>query len=311
MKNFYKVMAGLCAGLLVLGVLFSVLAVYTGASRYVTADGTIEVTDHIRLPAYWLQDRWEQEHEVQVPETPQSNSAGVVVIEPEHNGDTAVSQPNSAADEVSSVPAFQKGTYEIRSIEAELGAGEFILRHGDGFAVTSERGDVGKINSYVENGVWKLEGPDHLVNFAKTLGRVTITVPKDFYAESLEIELGAGKMTIKELTAKYASVSVGAGQIEMKDCYLESADLECAMGELLFDGTLTGKGSIDCGMGNVEVYTKGNPQDYGYSVDCGMGNVEIAGHKYSGLGAEAVQNTGATNYYEIDCGMGNVEFRIG
>lgn len=310
MRNFYKVMAGLCAGLLVLGILFSVLAVYTGANKYVTADGSIEVTDHIRLPAYWFQGRDKENQEVIVPETPQANSAGVVVIEPEHSTEGTASQATSVPDTVSGATIYQKGNHEIRSIEAELGAGEFILRRGETFNITSERGDVSKIRSYVEHGVWKLEGPNHLVNFSKTLGRVTITVPADFYAESLEIELGAGRMTVQELAAKYASVSVGAGQIEMEDCYLESAELECAMGELLFNGTLLGKGSIDCGMGNVEVHTKGDPSQYGYSVDCGMGNVEIAGQKYSGLGAEAVQNATAPNYYEIDCGMGNVEFMI-
>ena len=248
MRNFYKVMAGLCAGLLVLGVLFSVLAVYTGANKYVAADGTIEVGDHLRLPAYWLNREQSSEPETEAPQPPQSNSAGVVVIEPETPKNDAVSAP----DTVSGATAYQPGSYEVRSVEAELGAGEFILQRGSEFSVTSERGDVGKIKSYVEDGVWKLEGPDHLVNFSKTLGRVTITVPKDFYADSLEIELGAGKMTVKELSAKYANISVGAGQIEMKDCYLDSADLECAMGELLFDGTLAGRGSIDCGMGNVE-----------------------------------------------------------
>ena len=222
---------------------------------------------------------------------------------------TASATPQSnpqANSEPAGVQSSQK-EYAVRRLDMELGAGDFEIRVGDDFTVSTSSGSLRGITTSMDGDTWRVESTS---SAWRGQGVVTITVPKDFTAQKLDIELGAGQLTVDGLTAENADIEVGAGRAEFANCKLNNASLDCAMGELVYRGALTGIGEISCGMGNTELHLSGE-DDFGYSVECGVGTVDVFGYRYSGLGAEAVQNAGASVFYAIDCGMGNVSLMRG
>ena len=104
----------------------------------------------------------------------------------------------------------------------------------------------------------------------------------------IHLEVGAGEMTVKNLT-----------------CTQESS-LDVGMGKLTIDGgSLDGKNEVSCGMGVAEVAVS-RPADYGYALESGMGSVTIDDYSHSGMGVELEVNRSAATFYDIECGMGEV-----
>lgn len=294
MKTFYKIMTGLAASLLALGVILGGVSVANGALTDTGLNG-FSFRDVLHADRVWEQvqgtedtvkvDRIEPEIIYPDPITPEVENPASVPVDSQN--ESAVTQ------------------YAVKRLDMELGAGEFEIVPGEEFTVTTASGSLNGIKIFTEGETWHIQANGTAL---RRMGKVTIVLPADFTAQEVDIELGAGSLYADGLRASRADIEVGAGRAEFYDCNLGDADLECAMGEIVYTGGLTGRGNISCGMGNVEIKLA-NADSFGYSVDCGVGNVDVLGYSYSGLGAQAMQNANAAVFYAIDCGMGNVSIR--
>lgn len=155
---------------------------------------------------------------------------------------------------------------------------------------------------------------------------ITLYIPKDFVfenvkihtsagkfsasavsAENIDLEFGAGKVTIDRLYAqKNASIDGGVGKVEIKDGNLNNADFEMGVGALKLTATLVGECDFDLGIGENDITLKGNKEDYKIFVDKGVGDIKIG--SYDAHDGEVFGD--GTNKIDLDCGIGavNVEF---
>ena len=134
-----------------------------------------------------------------------------------------------------------------------------------------------------------------------------ITVPRDTVFDEVELSIGAGTLKADGLACRTADLEVGAGEMTVKNltCTQESS-LDVGMGKLTIDGgSLDGKNEVSCGMGVAEVAVS-RPADYGYALESGMGSVTIDDYSHSGMGVELEVNRSAATFYDIECGMGEV-----
>lgn len=155
--------------------------------------------------------------------------------------------------------------------------------------------------------------------------QVTVTVPKDFNADNIRLETGAGKIDASALSANSVDLTVGAGDMSIDgisakkfsiDCGvghagIENADVRDAniksgVGKIDFQGKIAGKSKVDCGVGDIEMNLEGNYSDYYYKVKTGIGHVKIDNNSYSSAGDTSYGNASSPDSFDIDCGVGNI-----
>lgn len=127
-------------------------------------------------------------------------------------------------------------------------------------------------------------------------------------ASKVELEVGAGKITASAIKAGELDVSVGAGEIRLEN--MEVADLEAGvgMGNFAAQGTVTGNIEAECSMGNMTLQLSGAQSDYNYEVECVAGNINIGDDKYSAATAKEQKiNNGAGKKMDLECSMGNIK----
>lgn len=269
MKSFYKTVAILALVLVILGLILTTAAAASGGIALLRARGGA-----IQGILNWAEREYNDYAHIEPP----------------------IPQQEAFAD-----------TEQVRSLDLELGAGEFVICTGETFSIASDKGSLAGISNSIENGEWKITAGFESHIITPDLGRVVITLPEGVVLEELELELGAGEVTVEGLQARRAEVAVGAGRVQLTDCVLENADFACGMGEVSYTGSLTGHCGVECAMGSTSLWIDGlDEAEFGFSVECGAGNVQILQQTYSGLGTQLTHDAHLDNFFEIECGMGNV-----
>ena len=196
-------------------------------------------------------------------------------------------------------------TGSVRELEIDISTAEVVIQPGDAYDLQVSGSP--RYESRVSGGVWtiKTTGDWQLRNWENV--KFFITVPRDTVFDEVELSIGAGTLKADGLACRTADLEVGAGEMTVKNltCTQESS-LDVGMGKLTIDGgSLDGKNEVSCGMGVAEVAVS-RPADYGYALESGMGSVTIDDYSHSGMGVELEVNRSAATFYDIECGMGEV-----
>lgn len=215
---------------------------------------------------------------------------------------------------------------EIYELDIDIGAADFEIKSGDTFRVESnlknltvqERGGRlaisektqfgGKIQfgvTYTGEATLDLYIPEGTV-FDKvdiTTGAGVVSI-SELTAETLKLELGAGKVDIESLTAtRRAEIDGGAGELNILGGNLSDLDLDLGVGELNFSAGLSGECDFDCGVGAANITLPGSEEDYTIRIDKGLGDALIGGeHITDGrkYGSGPVE-------LDVDGGVGKIE----
>ena len=155
-------------------------------------------------------------------------------------------------------------------------------------------------------------------------GTVRIYIPKTFEIESLEIDAGAGKITMTSINVNTfeldqgagfisiencnfgsSNIDGGAGNIEIKSSSLSNLDLDTGVGSVNISATLYGSSEIDCGVGEVNLTLLEGENLYTLYTEKGIGSIKINGENYSnnatyGNGANRVKISGGIGSINID-----------
>ena len=212
-------------------------------------------------------------------------------------------------------------TGTIENLEIDLSGARLAVKTGDHFSVESDHKYL-----IVETGDGTLRiKEEHPTLAFRTEGlRVTLTVPEDaafekvtisagagvveadaLLTEKLSMELGAGEVNIRKLTATSgATINSGAGELKIGG-ELANLDLNIGVGEAELESRLTGDCRIDYGVGELDLTLVGTREDYCITLDKGVGKATLDGAKMSG---DTVYGDGETSI-EIDGGVG--ELKIG
>lgn len=209
----------------------------------------------------------------------------------------------------------EAGYQGIRKLDFDFEAMDVEIREGDGFSVRADRVNARRFITRQDGDTWEIrcdnKYPRGRMNFGdrweKSAPRVVVTLPRDFVAQELDLDMGMGTLTATGLSALESDLDLGMGEMTVTDFSSGSCDLKVGMGSLILTGSLTGRGDIECGMGSIEMTLLGRESDYGFDTTVGMGEVTIGTHSTGGLGGAMLLNNTAPNFFGIDCGMGSIE----
>lgn len=217
----------------------------------------------------------------------------------------------------------------IKNLELTLGAGQFFVREkdvADGVISITVQG-VGDCDYYTDVDTLYVEGfrGKHFMGEDLSKNQIIIDIPNgsrfdeveltcgagvaeldNITADELEIEVGAGEVSINFANVTKFSANVGAGRVETSDMTADKVDLEVGMGECFYHGKGLKELDAECSLGNMEIIVDGSEEDYNYEIECGAGNIDIGGRNISGLAAEKNIYNGAPGTIELSCNMGNI-----
>ncbi len=137
---------------------------------------------------------------------------------------------------------------------------------------------------------------------------------------SIDLDMGAGKLEINELNAKKAEFDLGAGSfsldnlkitdkfeldggagsITINDSTIYNSDIELGIGVLTFNGKLLGNNRIEGGVGTSTLNINGSIDDYKFVIEKGIGKVTINDKTYS-----STTFGEGSNLISIETGVGN------
>lgn len=206
----------------------------------------------------------------------------------------------------------------IRRLDINLSAADLTVTAGEELTVTVNSDRV-KVSE--KEGVLSVADEKGFF-FNKKAYSVQIVLPKDrvldvcdietgagalnvtgLNTSELELELGAGKAEIKELTVGFfAEISGGAGDISMKDVDITDLDLDLGVGKTELSGKLSGVCDIDTGVGELSLKLSGGEELYTVKANTGVGEFKVAGRKMSD---GEVSGSGNCRI-DIDGGVGKV-----
>ena len=234
-------------------------------------------------------------------------------------------------------------TQEITSLDFQIDYGHVKVLEGEKFSIDADGlYEDGRFESVVKDGVWTIRERSHSqVNFfglrlpvISIFGErfepdIEITLPKDFTAKNMRLELGAvrleagdlrsetgsftigtGEAFIKQLeVTEKSSFDVGAGYMELDRVDLKNITVDCGVGYINLEGIVTGKNEITCGVGKVRMDLEGDIEDYSYDIQSGIGNVTVNGKNYFG----SVDRSSYKEFlgsFDMECGIGNITLEI-
>ena len=129
----------------------------------------------------------------------------------------------------------------------------------------------------------------------------------DLSTNELELDLGAGKVTIDKLTVlKEASIDGGAGEVNISNSSINNLDLDMGIGIVLISSTLTGNSEIDAGIGEVDLNLLDKKDNYKINIDKSIGEIIIDGNK---VGEENSYGNGL-NTIDISGGIGSININF-
>lgn len=201
----------------------------------------------------------------------------------------------------------------VTSLDIQVRAAELTIEQGDTFAVES---NIEGLKVKEKDGELKIEEPKRL--FHGDDGAVlTITVPADTQFQQVQIDTGAGRLTVEALSAReleldlgagavrigdlvvseQAQIEGGAGQITIDQGAIRDLDLDMGVGKLTLTAALTGRCDLDLGVGETELTLLGTREDYTLDLEKGLGTIRVDGESVSddgdlGNGPARVQISG-------------------
>ena len=268
--------------------------------------------------------------------------------------DLKTSSSDASTDGNYSTKLNEEDLKNIKSLNFNIKAGSLSIKEGDDFSISVNESGKEYITSKVKNGVWSIEdtgnfhsgisaGSTEINIFGikiKTDGnynynnqnslKVTVTLPKEFIADNLDILVGAGSCKADKLNAKNANVDVGAGSCRIDELIAseqssftvgagevvinsfegENVDFDCSVGSIKVDGIMNGKNEVECSVGSVKLNLKGDSNDYNYEIHCKVGQINLNGTRYSGLNQNNKINNEAQNSFDLNCDVGTIELQI-
>lgn len=159
-------------------------------------------------------------------------------------------------------------------------------------------GGVGEVVVYVRDGM-------RFDEVEVEVGAGTLSIEK-LETRKLKLELGAGKTRIENLVvSESAQIDGGAGVLEIRQGKIRNAQIELGAGKADIEAQLAGHSKVDSGVGKLDLNLVGREIDYKLIVDKGLGSIEYNGRKV----ADGERIGDGDNVVDIDSGVGAVEIR--
>ena len=222
-----------------------------------------------------------------------------------------------------------RGT-DVRNLDVEIGGGTLTICQGDSMILKKEGGP--ECQYYMEEGTFYLKQKCPVGGGAADL---TLTLPEGIALEDVSIAMGAGKIAAKDaLLAGSVEIEVDAGEITLKEVKTDSFSAEVAAGSVtvhrldakecsaevdmgsiaLEDSLITGDLHAEVNMGDISIFLRDSYEDHDYDVSCSMGEICIKEGDRTVRDCEGMANSVAfsgnnsfgDSEYDLNCSMGSI-----
>ncbi|MBR3837981.1 MAG: DUF4097 family beta strand repeat protein [Clostridia bacterium] len=211
---------------------------------------------------------------------------------------------------------------KIQSLEVKINAADFTIKQGESFSVES---NLKHLTVEDKNGVLTVKETKKFAH-TYTGAVLTLYVPADTVFEKANIITGAGRLTVDSLSASTMNFEFGAGEVTIDTLVatsgididggagkitisggaLHNLDLDMGVGQLNLTAALTGKSDFDLGVGESNVTVIGNQDDYKLDIEKGIGNITVDGESIANIKGQG----SGQNKIEISGGIGAVNLKF-
>ena len=212
---------------------------------------------------------------------------------------------------------------DIKSLEVKINAADFTIKQGDSFSVES---NLKYLTVEDKNGVLTIRDTKKFIR-TYTGAVLTLYIPADTVFDKANITTGAGRMTVDNLSADTMNFELGAGEVAIDTLVaasdidinggagkitisggaLHNLDLDMGVGQLNLTSALTGESDFDLGVGESNITVIGNKNDYKLDIEKGLGNITVDGTSVSNIKGQGNGN----NDIEISGGIGAINLKFG
>lgn len=213
-------------------------------------------------------------------------------------------------------------TSEIHSLDVQINAADFKIVSANDFLVES---NLKYLSVSEKDGVLKIVD-EAKSNSDYTNPILTLYVPNGAVFDDVDIETGAAKMTVDTLSASLVELKLGAGdvrfeslnasaevdieggagQITIVNGTLNDLSLEMGMGELNLTAAVLGDSDLKFGVGEYNVILIGSKDDYKVDIEKGIGSITVDGKTVTDFGSSG----NGQNHIEIEGGIGTINLKF-
>lgn len=215
----------------------------------------------------------------------------------------------------------------VKKLDITLGGGELIFKESEDGAFYLEASKAEKLQFYVEDDTLKLKAVRTKASYKNNNMKVYFYLPKDIFYEEIEIELGAGAIKLEGLSdVGKLDVDIGAGALTLSEIECEELDAGVGAGELILhetvirgdtelevnaghiggDAQIHGDLDVKCSMGAAELTLAGREEDFNYRVQCAAGEVRFGNQAFTAVAADREIDNGAAKQMDLDCSLGGI-----
>jgi hypothetical protein len=225
-------------------------------------------------------------------------------------------------DEEAQVHSFDSEA--IDTLEIDISAAQFHLKETNGDKITV-KSNINGLEAKESGGALRIKEKKSLLSLSDTEAIVEIFYPTGFLFDEVEINGGAGRLTITGLTAERidfdlgagdtsidrlivtqkADIDGGAGTLLFTRTEISYLDLEMGVGHLSFNGILNEKSNISLGVGEAVFEIYGAKEKYYIDVSKGLGDVD-----YYGVDPGNFEREGKSSTVKIDGGIGKISVSL-
>ncbi len=199
-------------------------------------------------------------------------------------------------------------TDDITSLRLDVDMSEVVVRTGERWKLESNFKKE-YLTCEAGDGVLTIRQPDFNWSFGGWSGKldpnITLTVPEDLRLDTLDVELNAGAMELKDLSAKESRLDVDAGAITLDALDTRSLDLDCDTGGVEGTLRLTRNSSMDVDMGAIELTLLEGSKVARVAADIGLGSVSFNGEELDDGAEQKIGTNGGQ--LQLNCDMGSIE----
>ncbi len=169
------------------------------------------------------------------------------------------------------------------AVDIEADASDITLTTGDGYALKAQadkltfavQGNTLKVKQKIKKGKFPfLKGNN------KHERKIQITVPADFNCRDLDLETGAGDITIALPSCREVNIETGAGDINIKGDNFADVDVEVGAGDITLQAALNGESDFKTGAGDINLNINANAQDFYTTAMAGAGKITVNGQHF-------------------------------
>lgn len=226
-------------------------------------------------------------------------------------------------EKISEMSAAKLNQEDAKVLIIDIHAAELEMKEGEKLAAETNNSDItitqkdGKLQIKEKGNNW-FKNSSH--------SKVVVYIPKNMEFDKVDIDTGAGEITIDSLITDVLDMDLGAGEVNID--YIEArevADIDGGTGEttiksgklsnLSFDlgvgeaeltSELRGDCDMDLGVGSLALTILGEKDDYTIEVNKGIGEYSIDGEKIHDNDKIGEGN----NHLQIDGGIGDAKINF-